>query len=243
MPLTPFPITGIITDIDGTTAKGVPVVIYNLSKNSSINTKTNTSGAYAVDLANVTPEYASGDILLVRAYSAFGNTFKYRESRSSVAGSSRTINLTLLGSNPDQPDELPYSNKDVDLKEHHPTARAKKIIIMNEDGNIIDSTNPLSVTSVSHTSNNLEGGGKISVGTTAVEVTFSGATEAIIITADKDNTGLLFVGKSNVTNAGANAITYLESGDQIVIDYNDSTNAIYVVSDTASQNFWKGAAL
>jgi len=138
MPLTPFPITGIITDIDGTTAKGVLVVIYNLSKNSSINTKTNTSGAYAVDLANVTPEYASGDILLVRAYSAFGNTFKYRESRSSVAGSSRTINLTLLSSNPDQPDELPYSNKDVDLKEHHPTATkdrygCNEVVLLKEE--------------------------------------------------------------------------------------------------------------
>lgn len=89
----------------------------------------------------------------------------------------------------------------------------------------------------------VEGGGKVSVGTTAVEVTFTGTTTSMIITADKDNTGLLFIGKSDVTNLGANAMTFLEAGDSYEIDYDDGTNAIYVVSDLASQNFWKGAAL
>lgn len=89
----------------------------------------------------------------------------------------------------------------------------------------------------------IEGGGKVSVGTTAVEVTFTGTTTSIEITADKENTGLLFYGKSDVTNLGANSMGFLEAGDSIEIDYNDSTNAIYVVSDTASQNFWRGAVL
>lgn len=90
----------------------------------------------------------------------------------------------------------------------------------------------------------LEGGGKISVGTAAVEVTFSGTpTKAILITADRDNTGILYVGKSNVTTAGVNAFTFLEVGDSIEIDYEDSANAIYVVASEASQNFWKGAIL
>lgn len=89
--------------------------------------------------------------------------------------------------------------------------------------------------------NDMVGGGKISVGTTAVEATFTGTTKAIIITADQDNTGTLYVGKSNVANDGSNALTFLEAGDSIEIDYEDGTNAVYVVSDTASQNFWKGA--
>ena len=92
-------------------------------------------------------------------------------------------------------------------------------------------------------STDIEGGGKVSVGTTAVEVTFTGTTQSIIITADKDNTGVLYVGESTVDNAGANAMTFLEASDSIEIDYNDLTNAVYVVSDTASQNFWKGALL
>jgi translation elongation factor EF-4 len=87
----------------------------------------------------------------------------------------------------------------------------------------------------------LEGGGKISVGTTAVEVTFSIDTRSIIISADKDNTGTLYVGGSGVTSAGANAITYLSAGDTITLDYNDTTTALYVVASASSQNFWKGA--
>ena len=90
-------------------------------------------------------------------------------------------------------------------------------------------------------STDLEGGGKISVGTTAVESTFTATTKAIIITADLSNTGTLYVGKSNVTSAGVNAITFLEAGEHLIIDYNDNSNALYVVASAASQNFWKGA--
>jgi len=92
-------------------------------------------------------------------------------------------------------------------------------------------------------STDLDGGGKVSVGTTAVEITFTGTPESIIISADIDNTGTLYVGKSDVTNLGANAITFLNAGDAITLEYDDTTNALYIVSDTASQNFWKGALL
>lgn len=87
----------------------------------------------------------------------------------------------------------------------------------------------------------LEGGGKISVGTTAVEMTFTGTTESIILTADPANSGTIYIGKSNVTNLGANAITFLSAGEHIVIDYDDVDNAVYAVGSAASQNVWKGA--
>lgn len=112
-----------------------------------------------------------------------------------------------------------------------------------EGGTQVSNSNPLPVTSVSHTSTDLDGGGKTSVGTTAVEVTFSGTTESIVIRADRNNTGLLFVGKSNVTNLGANSITYLEAGDSITLDYDDVDNAVYVVASVISQFFYKGASL
>lgn len=90
----------------------------------------------------------------------------------------------------------------------------------------------------------MEGGGKISVGTSAVEVTFTGTpTESIIITADMDNTGILYVGKSNVATDGSNAFVPLFPNESAIIDYNDSSNAVYVVGSAASQNFWKGALL
>lgn len=89
----------------------------------------------------------------------------------------------------------------------------------------------------------LDAGGKISVSTTPVEVTFTGTTKSIIITADKDNSGILYIGKSNVTSAGANSITFLEAGDSISMNYNDATNGIFVVSDAENQNFWKGCLI
>ncbi|KKM17929.1 hypothetical protein LCGC14_1670840 [marine sediment metagenome] len=74
-------------------------------------------------------------------------------------------------------------------------------------------------------------------------MTFASATESIIITADKDNTGLIFIGKSNVTNAGANAFAPLNASEALIIEFDDVSNGIYAVSDTASQNVWKGALL
>lgn len=88
----------------------------------------------------------------------------------------------------------------------------------------------------------IEGGGKIVVGTTAVEVTFTIIPTTIIITADVANTGILYVGKSDVTSAGANAITFLSAGESLSMDYNDRSVPIYVVASATSQNFFKGAA-
>jgi len=90
----------------------------------------------------------------------------------------------------------------------------------------------------------LEGGGKVSVGTTAVEATFTGTpTKSIIISADISNTGTLFIGKSDVTSVGANAIGFVEAGESISLKYDDATNAIFVVASIASQNFFKGCTL
>lgn len=89
----------------------------------------------------------------------------------------------------------------------------------------------------------IEGQGQQTIGTSPIPLVFSGVTQSIIITADINNTGLLFIGKSNVNSSGANAITYLEAGDVLALDYDDSENALYVVADTASQNYWLGCTL
>ena len=92
-------------------------------------------------------------------------------------------------------------------------------------------------------STNMFGVGRTAVGTTAVEVAITGTPEAIIVQADRLNSGVLYVGKSDVTNAGANAICQLEAGDAVEIAYDDTTNAVYVVSDTADQYFIAGALI
>jgi len=86
----------------------------------------------------------------------------------------------------------------------------------------------------------LQGNGKTAVGTTAVEIAFTGVTESIIISADIDNAGTLYIGKSNVTTAGANAIAFLEAGETITMDYDDTTNSLYVIASQVTQNFWAG---
>lgn len=89
----------------------------------------------------------------------------------------------------------------------------------------------------------LEAGDLEAVGTTVVEVTFSGVTQVILITSHPDNVGLIYGGKSDVTNAGLNAGFILQPGDAVELDYNDITNGVYVVSDTAAQQFLKMALL
>jgi len=86
----------------------------------------------------------------------------------------------------------------------------------------------------------LEGNGIVSVGTSAVEVEFTGIPQSIVITAPVANIGFLYIGASDVTNLGANALTSLQPGASLTMDYNDVTNALYVVSDTAAQNFIAG---
>ena len=91
----------------------------------------------------------------------------------------------------------------------------------------------------------LFGTGLVSVGTTRVEVSLTGTTKSIVIQypAISTNTGTLYIGKSNVTNAGANAFCSLLPGMSARINYNDATNAIYVISNTASQKFIAGALI
>ncbi len=110
------------------------------------------------------------------------------------------------------------------------------IALVDNSGNII-------IPNLTSPATDMEGGGKVSVGTTAVEVTFTGTPKKIIISADTANTGVLYWGESNVTNLGANAMGFLLKNDVLVLDFDDVSNAVYVVSDTASQNFWKGAIL
>ena len=91
------------------------------------------------------------------------------------------------------------------------------------------------------TSTDIEGLGKVADGTTAVEIAFSGTTEAITLTADNDNTGVLYIGKSDVLSDGSNAFELLQAGESVSIDYDDSVNGVYVVASVVSQNVWAGA--
>ena len=86
-------------------------------------------------------------------------------------------------------------------------------------------------------------GAPVTVGTSATEMTFSGTPGSIFLQSDVDNLGKIWVGKSNIDNTGANAMARLTPGESLTIDLNDTTNAIYTVSDTVSQTVFKMATV
>lgn len=90
----------------------------------------------------------------------------------------------------------------------------------------------------------IEGKGIQTVGTTAVELVFTGTpTRSISVSAMEGNDGYIFVGKSNVNSAGANAFDYIPAGQNFTIDYDDATNPLYIVGSAAGQEYIAGAVL
>jgi len=133
---------------------------------------------------------------------------------------------------------------DVEWEEHEQAYGKKGVIAYGIDSNdkavslLVNSDGSLVIDSKETT--DLEGNGIVAVGTTAVEVAFTGTTQTIIISASTSNTGVLYVGKSDVASDGSNALVFLEAGENVELDFNDSTNAVYVVADTADQSFIAG---
>ncbi len=87
-------------------------------------------------------------------------------------------------------------------------------------------------------------GAPVTVGTSAVKITFAGRTGVISLQSDHGNSSSkIWVGKSNVTSAGANAMARLGQGESLTIELDDNSNAVYVVSDTAAQTVFKLALI
>lgn len=120
-------------------------------------------------------------------------------------------------------------------------AKANRSTLTDSDGGEITPTNPLPVSSVAHTSKDVEGNGVQTVGTTPVEIVFTGTTESILISAGDLNLGRVYIGKADVTSAGANAVTYLAAGESFTVNYDDTTNPFYIVGSIADQEYVVGA--
>lgn len=99
----------------------------------------------------------------------------------------------------------------------------------------IDSINPVR--------KDIEGLGVLTVGSISKVISFIGSTYTILISAGDLNLGRIYIGKSNVTANGSNAITFLGAGESFEIDYNDSSNILYVVGSIEDQEYVAGASL
>ena len=104
-------------------------------------------------------------------------------------------------------------------------------VTANSDGSL--KTNPVETTGFN--------GGTVSIGTAAVELTFTGVTQGILITADQENSNVVYVGASNIAVDGANALTRLDAGDVLSVDLNDASSALYAIGGTTGQKVYKMA--
>ena len=121
----------------------------------------------------------------------------------------------------------------IDQEEHSHISGVpgKKVFVIDSQGNVVDFGG--AVTSYE--------GGVVTVGTSAVELTFTGTTQVISIKSASTNTGLIWFGGSNIDNTGANAIGELTADSAVEIELNDASVPIYVCSDTATQKVYKMA--
>jgi len=97
-------------------------------------------------------------------------------------------------------------------------------------------TGSVSVTTIDPT---MVRGADVAVGTTPVELTFTGTTKSISIKAASTNTGIIYVGTSTVLSDGTNAFGELTADSSLSFDYNDGDLAIYVVASIAAQKVYK----
>lgn len=139
----------------------------------------------------------------------------------------------------------PTTVSEVEWAEHEKTFGVKKVLAYGTDGSnavALKVNSDGSLVTDSKECTDFEGS-PVTVGTTAVELTFTGTTQAIKISSANTNTGTIYIGKANVTSAGANAMDDLVAGQSLELELNDASNAIYAVASVAGQTVYKMALL
>lgn len=139
----------------------------------------------------------------------------------------------------DNQDAIQDSNDFPGLTAHSGTAGTAEVIrlVSDRQGRLLTG-GTVSVDLVETTDFN---GGTVSIGTTAVEMTFTGVTQSIMITADYDNAGTIYVGGSLVSSVGSAALTQLVAGEAVTLDFNDGTAPLYSIASAAAQKAFKAA--
>lgn len=83
--------------------------------------------------------------------------------------------------------------------------------------------------------------GNFTVGVAQVELAIGITPRTILFTSETTNTGRIYIGLTGVKNDGSAHILWLDPGDSVELSYNDTTNALYAISDTAAQTLSIGA--
>lgn len=91
MPTTPYIVYGTITDTSNSAVQNVAVVFTDTTTNEYTSTRTDSQGKYAIDLANLTGGWTSGDSVTasVRTKGYIG------ESTFTISGENKLLNFTV----------------------------------------------------------------------------------------------------------------------------------------------------
>jgi len=118
------------------------------------------------------------------------------------------------------------------------TAETRRLIVTEGAAHSFITGGTVSTDAVEVTAFN---GGSVAVGTAAVELTFTGVTQGIMITADHSNGTMVYIGGSTVAQDGSAALTSLWPGESVSMDLNDATAAVYAVGGTTNLKIYKAS--
>lgn len=112
--------------------------------------------------------------------------------------------------------------------------------IVDEDGVVVPWSTLLAS---STTPTDVVQNGNLTVGASQVEIAITGTPREILLKAADANTNTIWIGKTGVQNDGSAHLLYLSPGDEVTLTYNDTTVALYAISDAAAQTLSVGALL
>lgn len=139
MPSQPYPISGNVKDVNGTNINKAKVEIINLRNDNLANGLTDSDGIFIIELENFTEfndNKVNGDRIIIRSYTS-GAIFKFDQRHAVIEGDAlENQDLVLKAENPRGPKDL--DEKQTQIAEHHPTADAKRIILVDEEGHLVD---------------------------------------------------------------------------------------------------------
>lgn len=134
-------------------------------------------------------------------------------------------------------DALQDKNQVFGLMAHTGTAGTADVIrvVATKDGQLL--TGGTTIVDIAEVTD--FNGGTVAIGTAPVELTFTGVTQSIMITADHANGTMVYLGGSAVAQSGSAAIVSLYPGESCTLDLNDGTAPLYCVGGTTNQKVYK----
>jgi len=163
---------------------------------------------------------------IMQAISSSGGAFPFKtpsgRSKEALVDEDGTLNVRLAAGD--------IEMGAVEIKDGTTDARGKVKSDGTDNALVVLKNSPIGIN-----------GAPVTIGTTAVELTFTGTTKSICVKAASTNTGLIWIGPSTVDDTGANAYGELTADSSLTIDFNDVTTALYAVSNIAAQKIYKVA--